>query len=74
MCRPASPDSGDPGYGIPLEHRMWQHAQQQRVGHLLGDLTVMHADDCQHRSVYITCSRVPSTHVQVAPHGHHAVI
>jgi hypothetical protein len=50
MCRPASPDFCAALHGTPLEYRMWQQAQQQRVEHRLGDLSGMHPDDDHHRT------------------------
>jgi hypothetical protein len=86
MSRPASPDSGSILYGTSLEHRMWQHAQQQRAEHRLSALFGMQTMTII-AATLLTCGLLssivaiisqtypsaPSKHVEVAPHGHHAV-
>ena len=43
MCRPASPDPGAALPCNPLEYKMWQQAQQQRVEHA--------------QEIYLACSQ-----------------
>ena len=71
VCRRESPDPGAAVHGTPLENRVWQQAQQQRVEHRLGALSAMNPNDVHHNKSLLT---IASKHVKVAPHGHHAVL
>ncbi len=69
----ASPDHCAALHGTSYEHRMWQHAQQQRPEHRLRDYLECTQAMTIIAATLLTCGRVPSKHVEVASHGHHAV-